>query len=404
VEQVILAGGAYTHPPTGSVSYNAIQGADTWLGVGGTLDRNLVPLTGTLKELRVRCTVAPGAGKSWNLRLMKNNVVQALQVTIANLDTTGYDGVNTVNIAQGDTVMMRLSPSGLPAATFIQFTLVFETATAGGNMVFGFQPSGPVANPGYMPVMCGMSAPSANESAHKEVIPTDGTLRTLYVKTGGAIPGGMTVTWTLRVNGADTTLTATVPGGGQTANDLVHTVPVVAGDVVTMKVTCTGGTYTGWVFHGLAFIADEDGESIVMNCSYANMNNTQPSYKDACGNQQEVWDIVEANVPQIVPQCHFGKFYIEIGIAPAVGSWWVFVIRINGGHSGVGCNITAGLTKCHDETNLGSASAWDIIDIVSSPQGVGATIGYFGFVINPSGISGGGGGGLALPFAKFMFI
>ena len=62
-----------------------------------------------------------------------------------------------------------------------------------------------------------------------------GTIDRLYIQLSGNIAGGETLVITIRLNGAPTTLTATVGGGASTATDLVNSFAVVAGDYVTAQ-------------------------------------------------------------------------------------------------------------------------------------------------------------------------
>lgn len=67
-------------------------------------------------------------------------------------------------------------------------------------------------------------------------VPRAGVLRNLYVKCQTAPGVGHTDIVTVRKAGADTALTTTVAGTASTGNDVVHSVSVAAGDLISVKV------------------------------------------------------------------------------------------------------------------------------------------------------------------------
>lgn len=73
---------------------------------------------------------------------------------------------------------------------------------------------------------------SATEANGDITIPVPGMLRNLYVKSDPITPA---VTYTIRVNGVDTTLTASLASGVGTGSDTTHSVNVAIGDIVTQK-------------------------------------------------------------------------------------------------------------------------------------------------------------------------
>jgi hypothetical protein len=71
----------------------------------------------------------------------------------------------------------------------------------------------------------------------RHVAPRDGTLRNLYVRHGNPDGNGNNVTYTVRVNGVNTTLTVTMASTDSQASDLVNSVAVLAGQTVDVVVT-----------------------------------------------------------------------------------------------------------------------------------------------------------------------
>ena len=61
----------------------------------------IVAKAGTLKNLRINISAAPGAGDSFIYTVYKNGSSTALTVTIADTNTTGYDDVHEVAVVAG---------------------------------------------------------------------------------------------------------------------------------------------------------------------------------------------------------------------------------------------------------------------------------------------------------------
>jgi hypothetical protein len=78
---------------------------------------SVVPIALVLKNLYVEITTAPGAGKSYQYALRKNNATQSLSVTLtgASAPQTASDTTDIINAAQGDIVNYIIIPSGTPA-------------------------------------------------------------------------------------------------------------------------------------------------------------------------------------------------------------------------------------------------------------------------------------------------
>lgn len=80
----------------------------------------------------------------------------------------------------------------------------------------------------------------ATETQSQILSSRSATLRNLRVFLTAAPGGATSRTFTVRVNGAGTTLLATVAGAATTATDLVNTVAVVAGDRISLLHTVVG--------------------------------------------------------------------------------------------------------------------------------------------------------------------
>ncbi len=87
-------------------------------------------------------------------------------------------------------------------------------------------------------------APDANEWKSNQVIGGAGSFTTIRIKSSAAIGSSNTITVTLRKNGVDTSLTATLAAGATSATSTGGPVSVVPGDIVSMKYVQSGTAAT----------------------------------------------------------------------------------------------------------------------------------------------------------------
>lgn len=119
-------------------------------------------------------------------------------------------------------------------------------ALGGAPLVFGAQDAGTVATALYMAP--GWIA-AANATEIQMAMTRPGTLRNLRLVNEAAGTDAATVTFTVRVNGVDTTITAALANAATgTASDTTHTASVVAGDLVSISITKSGAVTAGLGF------------------------------------------------------------------------------------------------------------------------------------------------------------
>ena len=84
----------------------------------------------------------------------------------------------------------------------------------------------------------------ATESSTAVVFPIASVLKRVRVVADGSPGAGKSFTYTLRVNGIDQAVTATMADAATTASDLTHSVTVAAGDTVSVKLVTSAGAST----------------------------------------------------------------------------------------------------------------------------------------------------------------
>jgi len=124
MEQVIV-GGNMTQGTT-ATRYNLLYGTQSgWWTTMANLYQ-LIAAAGKIKNLRVKLSVAPGAGTSWAYTLMINGAATALTCTIADTATTGSDTTHEVTVSPSDYVCMRVVATGSPAIPRSRYSVIFE--------------------------------------------------------------------------------------------------------------------------------------------------------------------------------------------------------------------------------------------------------------------------------------
>jgi len=272
MDQVMFGGNGTIELPAGAVQYAPILGSFSFNENVEGETRSVIPSAGKLRYLRFVLNDAPGgAGKDYTFHLMLNGAPTALVVVIANLATSGSDMANEIDVVAGDEVSLRCTPTGTPDKTEARYTIQFTGSTAGESIILGSTTNNILDSgaTGYRRVMgCG-AALVANENEAREIVPTAGTIKNLYVELS-LDPGDdpEAYRFTVRLNGATVgqSLIVTITADATTGNDVAHNLVVAAGDVLTMMIeplnTPTVEPTARW---GMTFVATIDGESLVLS-------------------------------------------------------------------------------------------------------------------------------------------
>jgi hypothetical protein len=238
----IIAGGAIsTAFSTSATNYaTTFQGAALSTGITGANSHPLLPDGGTIDKLYID-TNDPGVGKSYAFTIMKNGTggATSLATTISGTATAGNDTSNSVSVADGDRLHLRGVPSGTPNASNAVFGFRYVPSSVGRYPYF-FSISAP-GNSGttyFHPVQGGAS--SGGESVVKGITHSQ-TFEKISARVAaapGAAASGKKWTFTLRVNGVDTSLTCDILETATTGS-ATGSVTVSDNDFVSVSVTPT---------------------------------------------------------------------------------------------------------------------------------------------------------------------
>ncbi len=386
MEQVIF-GGYDNLLPTVDTEYNSLNSGWLW-GPTEAHFAKVVSSDGVFKNLRVVLSGAPEAGKKYTFTLMLNGAPTALTFDIADAAVSGSNMVNEIDVAPGNTVSLQCDPDNTPTAVTATWTCVFKGDTAKESLLLGGTSSN-LSNieTEFTQVVISAVTWSLNESDYRQIIPTAGTIKNFYVKLSedpGTDPDGYK--FTLRKGtppGAqgDTALTVTITADDTTGSDLVNSVDVVPGDAISLKCEpLNGPSAPPQACWGMTFVADIDGESIVIGGTAVNLNPTDTRYNHiVAGSSWHLDETVRYHLGQI---CILKKLHVLLSGAPSAGDNYQFTVRLNGADSELGCIIenleTTGQSSVSAKADIAND---DIVDLqvvpTSSPD---VADGYWGLV------------------------
>jgi hypothetical protein len=227
-------------------------------------------VAGTLSNLRVVRTAAPGTGKACAITVYKNGSATGLTVTITHPATTATDSTHTVSVSPGDTLAIQhVNSGGAPANANGSISLEFD-ATSDNESGYCSLQEMVVPVSGAAPVYNGLAFRTAwpivgqawwfwnptNDFTTDEIIPIAGTITRMdmRIRTSGLTPvyenwaSGESAVFVIYKNGVaqdgtggtpNTTMTLTGPGTASVT--WTGSLSVAAGDVLKIKATPNAG-------------------------------------------------------------------------------------------------------------------------------------------------------------------
>lgn len=390
MEQILF--GAKTNLPITDTEYTAlVAGRATWKV--SDLYKQIVSTSGKIKNLRVKVEAAPGVDESWVFTLLKGGVDTALTVTIAEGETSGADILHEVDVVAGDDISLKCVPTnGPPKNTQGWWSSMFVGSTAKESLILGVV-DGMLSSADtkyYLPP--GIEDGVASYLEAGGVCPTSGKIKNLYVELSGD-PGIApdAYSFTLQINGVASDLTTTIIAPFKTGNDTEHEVTVAAGDIITLKVVpLEGPSETPYARWGMTFVADIDGESIILAGTWNDLNPGATEYNSLTTNLRDDainnWTDVEEDRYQIGQVCTLKKLYVRINAAaPGDGKSWTFTLRKPGNGQADG-NLTVTITGAatitgNDVVNEDVIADDEYLDMECTPAGTPAGAdAYWGLV------------------------
>ena len=217
-------------------------------------------------------------------------------------------------------------------------------------------------------LVLGGSTWSVTENSRTQCVSTPGTIDSLYVELTddpGTSPDAYT--FTLRKNGADTTLTCTITANDTSGSDVVHSVAVVAGDVIDIKCEPLNSPSVApaaqWV---MRFTGTNAAESLILGHVAAVETETRYTFVSV-GNPAS--STTENDFRQVCPTAGTIKnLYANLSADPGTSpDAYTFTLRKNGADTLLACTIVANNVAGSDTTHGIAVVAGDVLTLSVAP-------------------------------------
>lgn len=342
-----------------------------------------VSAPGTLRNLAVTLTAAPGVGISAIYTIAVNGTPSALTCTISSAGVSASDTTHNVTVSAGDVIsLVRTTSGGSPATGITIVALEFEGSTTaqttyGGNAGQGSNTTERYADPqmpnggaGGTPAQMNSTFSQTNNAAALWAVA--GTLTRMDITLSTSTGAGKSRTYTLYKNGVaqDGTLgtpdTRVTISNTSTSGSSTFSLSLSAGDTVILGDLPTGTPAIPFVGVGLAFTATTDGE---FQFGASTDINTQNGTFYAVHPHNRIWDATESNAQAIGGPTTFylSKFRIKTSAADngrTVG------LRRNGSAGGPTVTMNSGGTTFVDSTHAMSLASGDVWSVESIGTGL----------------------------------
>lgn len=154
----ILSAGTTNYTSLFTAAVNASEGVGV-IATGGVVSKFIVSLDGS-----------PGAGKSYAVTLRKNQVDTNVTCTVSDSATTCEDNINYTSFSGGDTVSVKVVPSGTPSARYITVGAKFSSSISGYFLTSGSATSPSTSVTHYGP-FSGTSTSTSSTSTNNQLLP-----------------------------------------------------------------------------------------------------------------------------------------------------------------------------------------------------------------------------------------
>lgn len=257
-ESIIIGCGQGTFSTTAN-RFSPINGFGGSLATTDGFGRQIMPTAGTLKKLYVRLDIDPGTNPdAYSFTLHKNAADQTLTTTITADSTTGNDTTNSVSIAAGDTVSIKVAPLNTPSATpYMKWGMVFVPTVLGETAIPGDMAGNnlDVSVTEYI-ALNNVTVASTTTEANWQVLVPPCDIKKLYVLLSGSPgSGGDAYTFTVRDDGADTAVVVSITNAATSGNDVTNTHSVTDISLVNLKLTPSVSPTALQAYWGIVLIA-----------------------------------------------------------------------------------------------------------------------------------------------------
>lgn len=322
-----VGGGNSTAPSKTATNNGSIVMSNDSKGWLVGLDEVPCPGAATVSQFKVNITNTPGTSKQYVFDVTKNGSTTGLTVTLSGTTISASDLTNSFTYSAGDTIGIKSTPTGTPAATGnINWSVLIQT-TDGTQHIFG-SVSATSTTTKYRNLM---SEDSWQGSAALADCPMciGGTFSNLYVTDTNPGVLGDSHTYTLFVANSASVITCTINSPHTSGSDTTHTRAVSEGAIVCLE-GVNGGTVDMNPSWGICFTPNRRGLSIIMHGGDGNPSNSATNYLEPSAGGNLTVSATEANVQRLMD--YFAVFYFRCYkvTAPGSGKTYTFTVRRNG--------------------------------------------------------------------------
>lgn len=337
--------------------------------------------TGVIRNLYVKLSAAPTAGKSWTLTVRKNGVDQTVVATVADAATTGNSSSNSFNVAAGDLITISQVSSGTPSNAVAQISLEVEGTTTGRSVIYGGYRS--YAANAYVPIGGYYSLASdettGNENKTYVLAPHAFTIKAIYVKL--AVDPGGSASRELEVYGGTfgsgvllTGAEVTIAAGSTTGNVTGLNLAVAQGDLLQLHTVVASGPAASKVMYSIVVDASLDGNSwmTVGNGQKSTFDGYRPFNSTTLNvNSGDVADDVIVGPTSFQLKNLHIQYDVFFNAADSV----VYTLQKNGSNEALAVTIASSTRDGWDRTNVVTVSENDDININVNHTGTGTSSG-----------------------------
>jgi hypothetical protein len=260
-KESLILGGGYTN--TGADRYAPIMhGSPGSSSATEAATYQVIPTSGTIKNLFVALNITPGEGigDAYRYTLMKYTPgsppvggATSLTVTITKPDTAGSDTSNSVAVAAGDYVCMLIEPLNTPSNTPLSgWGFTFVADTNGESLILGQSSDTPTLGSteyNYLTTTYCNNAWSGSEYYQGGQLGI--TLKKFYAMLSDTSTQDYDLNVRATSASGDTGIAATITAGNTTGNDTVNTYAIGDYDELSISCLATAGGTARMVYWGL---------------------------------------------------------------------------------------------------------------------------------------------------------
>lgn len=348
----------------------------------------LSPVTGYVKNLRfwlsgaslVNCTVT----------LFVESAATAVQVTIPGGATYAENLTSQVAISAGDRLLLYFTGDNTALLT-CYCTLEIDSGDDNFGVIMSGGTRGAAGATGYFALNqwngFGLAA-KAIESEAYSVAPINCVIDSLYIRQARSGFGAAdTARVTLRVNGADTTLTAIATGPGGEASDSTRQIAITKGDYVNWKVAVVGTQSCVISLGARVTPATPNGHQAIWitGCPTVALNALNSYYLYPLSIYDH-WCATVGHHELALPEgARAGNLYVRLSGAPglaASGKAYTFTLFRNGVATALTCTVLEIATAAEDAINVIDMEEGDLITLEFDPTNAPNVVyAYWGLVL-----------------------